>query len=159
MSRKLAVLLTAALTFGGTALAGKKNKKGKDDAAAPAPKAAAAVPATPDDAASKKFGAKLVTASLLNFRPSDAGGATFQYDKMTFGADNTWTAAGWVEFDDEKMECTEAGKWTMEAADSDKVANVTWTVDKTDCAGRESGSEVRAQLTLSKDGTIDAKFR
>ena len=158
MSRTLPVLLTASLILGGTALAGKKKKKGKD-APADAPKVEAAVPTTPADAASKKFGAKLMTATLVNFRPSDAGGATFQYDKMTFGADNTWTAAGWVEFDDEKMECNESGKWTMEAAESDKVANVTWGVDKTDCAGREPGSEVRAQLTLSKDGTIDAKFR
>ena len=158
MSRTLPVLLAASLVIGGTALAGKKKKKGKDVEAA-APKVEAAVPTTPDDAASKKFGAKLMSSTLVNFRPSDAGGATFQYDKMTFSADNSWTAAGWVEFDDEKMECTESGSWTMEAAESDKVANVTWAVAKTDCAGRESGSEVRAQLTLSKDGTIDAKFR
>ena len=158
MSRTLPTILAASLLLGGTALAGKKKKdKGAD--AAPAPKAAAAVPTTPDDAASKKFGAKLMSSTLRNFRPSDAGGATFQYDTMNFAADNTWNAAGWVEFDDEKMECTESGKWTMEAAESDKVANVTWTVDKTDCAGRDAGSEVRAQLTLAKDGSIDAKFR
>jgi hypothetical protein len=157
MSRTLFVALSASLMLAGTALAGKK-KKSKDVAVA-TPKAAAAVPTTPADATSKKFGVKLMSSTLVNFRPSDAGGATFQYDKMTFGADNTWKAAGWVEFDDEKMECDESGNWTMEAADSDKVANVTWKVAKTDCAGREPGSEVRAQLTLSKDGTIDAKFR
>jgi len=158
MSRMLSALLAASLVLGGSALAGKKKKKGGDAPAASTPKAAA-VPTTPDDAASKKYGVKLMSSTLLAFRPSDTGGATFQYDKMTFAADNTWKAAGWVEFDDEKMECTEAGKWTMEPADSDKVATVNWTVDSTDCPGREAGSEVRAQLTLSKDGTIDAKFR
>ncbi len=158
MTRMLTALLAASLVLGGSALAGKKKKKGSDAPAAATPKAAA-VPTTPDDAASKKFGVKLISSSLLAFRPNDTGGATFQYDKMTFAADNTWSAAGWVEFDDEKMECTETGTWAMEPAESDKVATVSWTVASTDCAGREAGSEVRAQLTLSKDGTIDARFR
>jgi len=157
---KSTVTLLTALSFliAGPALAGKKKKK---DAAAPegieAP--AAAVPTTPDDATSKKFGAKLMDAALSNFSPADTGGAKFKYDKMVFQPDNTWKADGWVEFDEEKMECVESGKWSMEPAESDKVATVSWTVEKTDCAGRDAGAEVRAQLTLSKDGRIDAKFR
>ena len=146
-----------AFLFAGPALAGKKKKDKAPPAAEAAP--AAAVPTTPDDANSKKFGGKLLKSTLRNFSPADTGGAKFKYDAMTFAADNTWKADAWVEFDDEKMECTESGSWTMEPAESDKVATVQWKVDKTDCAGRDAGAEVRAQLTLSKDGSIDAKFR
>lgn len=158
MKSVLPALAALSLVAAGPALAGKKKNKDKEASSAPAA-ASKAVPTTPDDAASKKFGANLMDATLRNFRPNDTGGAKFQYDAMTFAADNTWKAAAWVEFDDEKMECTEKGSWTMEAAESDKVATVSWKVDTTDCAGRDAGAEVRAQLTLSKDGSIDAKFR
>jgi hypothetical protein len=158
MKSMLAPMTALSLLFAGPALAGKKkkDKSTPEEAAAPA---AAAVPTTPDDATSKKYGVKLLKSTLRNFSPADTGGAKFKYDAMTFAADNTWKAEAWVEFDEEKMECVEAGKWTMEAAESDKVATVQWSVDKTDCAGREPGAEVRAQLTLSKDGSVDAKFR
>jgi len=160
MKSTVTTLAALSLLVAGPALAGKKKKKDKgDEATAAAAPAGPSVPTTPDDGNSKKFGAKLMSASLNNFSPADTGGAKFKYDTMTFAADNTWKAAAWVEFDEEKMECTESGKWTMEPAESDKVATVAWTVDKTDCAGRDAGAEVRAQLTLSKDGSIDAKFR
>lgn len=159
MKPTVTTIAALSLLIAGPALAGKKKKKDKPSAPGVETSAAAAVPTTPDDATSKKFGGKLVTATLSNFSPADTGGAKFQYDKMVFKADNTWKADAWVEFDDEKMECVETGKWTMEPAESDKVATVAWTVDKTDCAGRDAGAAVRAQLTLSKDGSIDAKFR
>lgn len=159
MKSTLAPMAALALFVAGPALAGKK-KKGKDKAPPTTDAAsAAAVPTTPDDATSKKFGAKLLKSTLRSFSPADTGGAKFKYDSMTFSADNTWKADAWVEFDEEKMECTESGKWSMEPAESDKVATVQWSVDKTDCAGRDAGAEVRAQLTLSKDGSIEAKFR
>lgn len=159
MKSVLPSFVAIALVVAGPALAGKKKKdKGPADAAAPSA-SAAAVPSTPDDAASKKFGVRLMDATLRNFRPNDTGGAKFQYDSMTFAPDNTWKAAAWVEFDDEKMECVEKGTWSMEAAESDKVATVSWKVDGTDCPGRDAGAEIRALLTLSKDGAIDAKFR
>ena len=157
MKSTLASMTALALLVAGPALAGKKKKDKSPPPTESAP--AAAVPTTPDDAASKKFGGKLLKATLRNFSPADTGGAKFKYDAMTFAADNTWKADAWVEFDEEKMECTESGKWSMEPAESDKVATVQWTVDKTDCAGRDAGAEVRAQLTLSKDGSVDAKFR
>ncbi|HCH65337.1 MAG: hypothetical protein CL927_13820 [Deltaproteobacteria bacterium] len=157
MKSTLVTMTTLALLVAGPALAGKKKKDKSPPPSESAP--AAAVPTTPDDAASKKFGGKLLKSTLRNFSPADTGGAKFKYDAMTFAADNTWKAEAWVEFDEEKMECIESGKWTMEPAESDKVATVQWTVDKTDCAGRDAGAEVRAQLTLSKDGSIDAKFR
>ena len=157
MKPTVRTIAALSLLIAGSALAGKKKKK--DAPTSDEAPAAAAAPTTPDDPTSKKFGAKLVEATLKNFSPADTGGAKFQYATMVFQADNSWKADAWVEFDDEKMECVESGKWTMEAADSDKVATVAWTVDKTDCAGRDAGAEVRAQLTLSKDGNIDAKFR
>ncbi len=157
MSFRILSVVALAVLVPSTVLAGKKDKKTEEAPAADA--APAAVPETPADAKSQKFGASLVTSSLRNFRPSDAGGATFQYDEMTFAADNSWTAKGWVEFEDEKMECTESGKWKMDPADSEKVAIVTWTVDKTDCAGRDAGAEVRAEFTIQKDNTITALFR
>ncbi len=139
------------------ALAGKKNKK-KDAAPADAP-AAEAAPDTPGDAASVKFGKRLLEANISNFRPSDAGGAKFLYTSLRFQADNTWKAEGYVEIDDERMECVETGKWSMEPAESDKVAVVAWSVDKTDCAGRDAGASLRAKVSIAKDGSVKTEWR
>ena len=153
--KTIGLLVACALLLPSTALAGKNKKdKGEEEAAAEA----APEPTTPGDAASKKFAEGLVDATIQNFNPTDAQGATFVYVTMSFLPDNTWKAKGYVEIIDERMECAESGTWTMEPAESDTVATVNWTVDKTDCGGRDAGEKTRAQVTL-QNGTIDVLFR
>ncbi len=136
-----------------------KKKKG-DDAAAAAPSGPdLSAMKTPDDANSKKFGEQLVTANIANFKPSDGGGAKLEYTTLSFNPDNTWTAQAYIEIQDERMDCTESGLWSMEAAESANTAMVTWSLDKTDCPGREAGGELRAVITLGKGGIQDIKFR
>ncbi len=156
ITERTALLLAASFALAGPALA--KKKKGGDDAPASADTPAAAAPSTPDDKNSQKFGAALVAVNIENWSPSDGGGAKFSYTTMSFNADNSWNANGYVEIADERMECTEAGGWTMEPADSATVATVNWTVDKTDCPGRDAGKENRAVITIGKSG-IEARFR
>ncbi len=150
MSRSLLALLAlGALALPASALAKKK----KEEAAAPAAETAA-VPNTPDDANSKKFGALLVSATQTEFKPTDSSGAKFRYATLNFGGDNTWSAKGYVEMDGERMDCAESGTWSIEAAESATVAPLTWKVDKTDCAGRTAGDSTRAIVTLDKSGKV-----
>jgi len=146
MSRSLLALLAlGALALPASALAKKK----KEEAAAPVAETAA-VPNTPDDANSKKFGALLVSATQTEFKPTDSSGAKFRYATLNFGGDNTWAA----KMDGERMDCAESGTWSIEAAESATVAPLTWKVDKTDCAGRTAGDSTRAIVTLDKSGKV-----
>lgn len=159
--RRTALALASLLALSGPALAGKKDKKkkGDDDDAAETSEAAAVPTELPDGADSAKFADKLMGLAIADFKPVDNVGATFVYSTMSFDAGNTWKARGYVEIADERMECSESGTWSMEPADSATVATVSWKVEKTDCAGREAGSNTRAQLTLGKDGIDEALFR
>ena len=154
LSRAL-LLLGATFALSGPALAKKKKAK-KSTAEAKAP--AAAKPDVPDDANSRKYAEKLLEANITDFSPSDGAGAKFEYSTLSFAGDNTWSADAYVEIADERMECVEGGKWSMEPAESATQATVSWTVDATDCPGRESGSEIRAVLNITKSG-VDAIFR
>ena len=149
------LLLGASLALSGPALAKKKKDKKADDAPAAAEEVA---PDVPGDANSKKYAQKLLETQITDFRPSDGAGAKFESTRMGFAADNTGSAEGSVEIADERMECKEGGGWAMEPASSASEATVSWTVDKTDCPGRESGTEVRALLKLTKSG-VEAIFR
>jgi hypothetical protein len=127
-----------------------------------APAAAAAAKLTmdlPDDAASRGFAETLIGGATADFAPTDADGAAFEYTMLKFRGDGSWHAEGYVEAMDERMECTESGTWTMNAADSKTVATVAWTVNDTTCVGRDKGTETRAQLTISKSGIESAMFR
>jgi hypothetical protein len=149
------LLLGASIAFASPALAKKKKKDKEGDAPAAA---AAATPDVPDDGNSKKYAQKLLEAEIKDFSPSDGAGAKFEYTTMKFSGDNTWSAEGYVEIADERMECNEGGKWSMDPADSATEATVTWTLDSTDCPGRDSGGEIRAVLKLTKSG-VEAIFR
>ncbi len=136
---------------------------GKDKSSTAAPEAAAAADPTasldiPGDADSKKFANALLDLEITNFKPSDGAGALFKYDTMDFAGDNTWSGAGFVEMGGERMECTESGKWSMDPAVSASEADMTWTLDATDCAGREAGADTRVNITLNDDGW-DVAFR
>ncbi len=154
---RLATLLTLALVSP-VALAGKKKKKSPGEAAAESAPAETALN-VPSDGNSKKFAETLLGTTITGFRPSDSGGGKFEYNTLSFAADNTWKADGYVEIMDERMECTESGTWEMEPADSAKTATVAWTVTQTDCPSRETGTSLRAVLTLGKSGIEDLKFR
>jgi len=110
----------------------------------------------PADAKSKAFAAALVALKITNFTPARRG--PFVYTQMRFADDDTWTGNGYVEIEDERMECVESGSWSMEPADSATVAVVAWKVDSTDCTGRTAGGETRAEFTIA-NSRLDAVFR
>ncbi len=148
-----------ALSLAAPAFAGRKKKnKDKDDSDAGSESSASNLD-IPSDGTSKKFADLLLKTTIANFLPTDGDGAKFVYSTLNFLGDNTWKAEGYVEIMDERMECTESGTWTMDAAESDRTATLSWSLAKTDCAGRESGKEARAVLTINKDGSVDAAFR
>jgi hypothetical protein len=154
---RFAAVLALALVSPAAA-AGKKKKKGGDAPAAASGPAASDMK-IPDDGDSRKFAEALLETTITGFRPSDSGGGKFEYNTLSFSADNTWKADGYVEIMDERMECTESGTWEMEPAESAKTATVAWTVAQTDCPSRESGTSLRVVMTLGKNGVEDLKFR
>ncbi|MDP6934835.1 MAG: hypothetical protein QGG40_18080 [Myxococcota bacterium] len=136
------------------------SKQATPEAAADASGTAeAATTDAPDDAASKKFVGALMDLEIKDFRPKDAAGAIFEYASMSFNADNTWNASGFVEAQDERMDCAETGTWSMEPAESANTATMTWVVSETDCITRSIGEEVRIKLTITPDGGIKHAFR
>jgi hypothetical protein len=116
--------------------------------AAPVAAAADAQSAVPDDADSRKFARALIELSVTDFRPSDASGADFVYSTLDFQDGNRWSAQGYVDAGEERMECTESGAWTMDPATSATSASMTWTLEKTNCPSREAGSEARVEVNL-----------
>lgn len=113
----------------------------------------------PADKVSQAYGKRLFSAEITRFKPVDGGGADFVYDDLTFKPDGSWSANGKVTIADESMECKEMGTWTMDPAESESQATLSWTVDKTNCAGREDGTTLRAMLILDKDGSYTVKMR
>lgn len=119
-------------------------------------------PATtaPTDSTSQAFLERLLALQMTDFRPSDSGGgATFVYSSFDFQPGNTWAAQGYVEMDDERMECAESGTWTLETADSADTATVGWVLSKTNCAGREAGTATRASVTINDKGEASFAYR
>jgi hypothetical protein len=162
MSRPSLVLIASlSLTLGltGTALAGKKNKKkkGQEPAAEQAPPKVKTE--LPKDGTSKSFAEKLMATPLTDFEPPDNDGTLFLYDTLTFKAGNVWEAAAWLDVPGDRFDCVESGSWTLDAAESELVAPVNWTVDETNCPGRKAGAATRAKLTIQPDGDVSVEFR
>ena len=131
----------------------------KADTATAAPDAAPAKSEfIPDDKLSQQFGERLMEANLVNFKAVEGSDAELVYTSFTFAPDGRWQAQGAVEIADETMECTEAGTWTMDPAESETTASMTWVLAKTNCAGRSPG-EQRVRLSLLKDGSYKVDFR
>ena len=151
LSRSLPLVLAFALVACG--------EKEPTTTAAPAEAASTKSDKVPSDPSSEKFGEKLFKLEITSFRPIDGGGASLIYDRLTFAPDGTWTATGSVTAADEKMECVETGDWTMDPAEDDDTASMTWTINKTNCAGREVGTVQRVRMTLLKDGSFKVEFR
>jgi len=123
---------------------------GKKDTATAAPVQAEVKPETPADANSEKFAAALIGLNITGFRPMDAGAGKFVYETLSFEADNSWRADGYIEIAGETMECAESGSWAMEPAESASIAVMTWTVGSTDCINMTEGDR-RYRVTLSGD--------
>jgi len=113
----------------------------------------------PDDANSKAFAEKLASMDIQGFSPSSAAGGDIVYTHLKFRDEGVWAATGYVEAQDEKMDCSETGTWTMEPATSQSTATMTWKTSTTDCIGREPGGEQRMLVTLKDDNKIDADYR
>ena len=151
--RRTVLISCLALTASGTAFAGK-NKKGKKKNNTP-PTVEAPEPDVPDDAKSKKFSKKLIETPMKHFRPVDQ----LSYNDLLFKGDNTWHAEGKVTLGFEDDACSESGTWTMDAAEEDNAATVSWVVTQTTCIGREVGAQTRALLTIKNDGNYDVRMR
>ena len=151
--QKVALMTSLMFFMSSPALAGKKKKKKDDAADAPEQEAS---PETPGDALSKKFAKKLIEYPLKHFAPGDQ----LTYSSLIFKGDNTWTADAKVTLGFESDECTETGSWSMDPAQADNMAVVSWVVAQSDCVGPvRKGFEVRAILTIGKDGQYDVKMR
>ena len=107
----------------------------------------------------KAFVTTLTGSVTKNFEPTDADGASFMYTELQFRGDGTWMAQGYVEAMDERMECAESGMWSVEEVTSKTVATIAWTVDDTNCVGRDKGSSTRAQVPAGTSGISSAMFR
>jgi len=152
MSRSLLMIVVSLV-----AVAGCKKEETSTAAAKPADERAKWGDQVPDTEKSRAFAEKLVRAEVTNLRVTDDG-AVLTYRSMKFDASGTWSASGDVEIADEKMECTESGKWTMEEAESPTTARLDYSIDTTDCAGRETGTSQRASMDLGGDAP-DIRFR
>jgi hypothetical protein len=106
----------------------------------------------PDDAKSKAFAARLVGLEMKDWSPSDAGVIQLRYVRMSHKADNTWNADAHVSDGDEEVSCQESGTWTMDAAESESTAEVTWFLHKTNCPGRNVQTKSRGQVTITQEG-------
>ena len=154
MSRHALLACAAMLTI---ACGEKKEPASSADAAAEEPVATSESSSTlPQDKASKAFVKALVDLEIARFSPTDDG--VLKYDTLVFSADATWSAQAAVEIMDERIECTESGGWSMDPATTDTNAAITWSVDTTNCAGREAGDVQRALVELSA-GRFDVSFR
>jgi hypothetical protein len=142
------------------ALAGCAKDKEKSNTAAASTEAKPKVVANvPEDANSKAFAEKLQAMDIQDFKPSSGGGGEITYTHLKFREEGVWAATGYVEAQDEKMDCSETGTWTMEPATSQSTATMVWKTSTTDCVGREPGGEQRVLVTLKDDNKIDVDYR
>lgn len=156
MTRPILLASCALLTLG---CGEKKPAASSGDAADESPaaeEAPAASSTLPQDKTSQAFVDTLVAMAITRFVPTDDG--VLKYDTLSFSADERWVAGAAVEIMDERMECSEGGSWSMDPATSKDEAALTWTVESTTCAGRESGEAQRVLVDLS-GGTFKVSFR
>ena len=109
----------------------------------------------PSDGISKKFAKKLLSTEFENF---DANITGLVWEKLIFSPDNTFTATASQFLMDESMSCVEKGSWTMDAASSPTVTNMTLNIESGDCPAADVPRKMRIQATLN-GVRIDAKYR
>ena len=105
-----------------------------------------------------KFQKKLVETTIVNWEPSDGGGAQFLYTSLKFKADNSWKAAGMVKANFEEFPCTESGTWSVSSETGANGGTIEWTLKDTDCISREAGTTLRTLIEFS-GGDYKISFR
>jgi hypothetical protein len=132
--------------------------------ATPQPVAAAAAEAAPAstsiddaklpaDAASRAFAKRLLSTPIADFSPTEGGGISFTWTRVTFTGDNAWRAEGRMrDPEGESVSCTETGTWALEPAESETVAIVALAQAQGDCPGRPSTGTARYRLLAEGDG-------
>ena len=129
----------------------KKNKGGDEattNTTSSSSSASEAAANVPSDSKSKAFVKALLKTGLSGFTP-DAEGLT--YKTMTFKADNTFQVDAALTAMDEEIECTESGKWTMDAAESKITASMNWSITSSDCPTRSTPIELRVKVLIDKN--------
>lgn len=124
-----------------------------------APEAGPAGPEIPGDSLSHRFADRLLALQITNWSPDDSGDVEFKYNRLTFNPDNTWVATGYVAVIDERVDCKEVGTWSMDPAESETTAAMTWTIEKTTCPGREAGRELRLSMSILDNSQFKVKMR
>lgn len=105
----------------------------------------------PDDKDSRKFADHLVRNPVVNFKPTDGDGANLMWKTVTFGPKNHWQAKAELSAGGETVSCEEAGRWTMEKAESPEKATVNMETKKTTCPGRGDTEQYRVSVTVTSD--------
>lgn len=107
----------------------------------------------PDDDNSRAFAEKLLSKDVVDFKPTDNNSdAAFIYKTVHFKANNSWEAAAKMYAQGEEIDCAERGTWEMDAATSSNSANVTLTVNYTNCPGRPANNIMRLNFTFDNGG-------
>lgn len=138
-------------------LVGACAKKGEETSSNPNTATSAATK-LPEGNNAKSYAEKLLRIPVTNWKPIANGEADFVYKRMTFSADNTWAANAQMTAQGETVDCQESGTWVMESAEAENIATMEWTVQKTNCPGRNENSIIRVKATI-KDGEYDIMFR
>ncbi|MED5370367.1 MAG: hypothetical protein VX899_05080 [Myxococcota bacterium] len=133
-------------------------EKEATETAAPAEAATTESSVVPADKNSQAFAESLFAEDFEGMKPVEGDGVVLTYKRLSFNPDGSWKAEGVVEVMDEGMECVESGSWSMEPADSKSVGTVSWDLEKTNCAGRESGGTTRAEFSFD-GGDYSMKMR
>jgi len=103
----------------------------------------------------KGFASKLMKTTVSGFNPT--GSSEFTYTNMTFADDGTWTAQGDLSLGGESIACVEDGTWMIDTMSGDNAV-MNWTVTKTTCPSRDSGTEQRVNVAI--DGSdVKISFR
>lgn len=104
----------------------------------------------PDDDKSRAFAERLMKHDAKNFTPTDAPGPRFVYQTMTFQPDMSWQADARVIAEGETFDCRELGSWTMDPAETEHTANMSWQMNKSTCPGRPEKAAMRVRVTIEK---------
>lgn len=105
----------------------------------------------PDDKDTRKFADHLVRNPIVNFKPTDGGGAELMFKTISFGAKNHWSANATLSAAGETVSCEEGGRWTLEKAESAEKAVINMETKKSTCAGRSGNDQYRVAVSIEGD--------
>lgn len=153
----------ATLTMAGLLVVGCGKKGAAPAAAADGAKSKVSSAITakmPEGKEAMTYAAKVVATTVKSWDPTGGGGGVkFTYSEMSFMPTGRWSAAASLEADFEEIPCTEGGTWEILEVENSDTATMMWTVDKTNCAMRETGTEIRVQMLLPSANKYTINFR